>query len=93
MCETGVVLAQSYDREEIFAKRLLALLPFYIMRYEGDFDPIASNDKRTSALIAESDSLEIELTQIAVTKDKALLSERNASSHTQGERPITKGPS
>ena len=75
MYETGVVLAQSYDRDEIFSKRLLVLLPFYIMRYESEFDSIANSDEKTVALISECESLRLGLEQIAVAQDKALLYE------------------
>ena len=75
MYETGVVLAQSYGKEEIFAKELLILLPFYIMRYEGEFDDIAENNERTGELLAECEMLRFQLESAAISRDNALLYE------------------
>lgn len=51
--QTRVVKAQDYTGDEIFAKRLLLLLPFYIMRYERQFDEIACSEAQSARLVEE----------------------------------------
>lgn len=42
-----------YGIDEIFEKNLLSLLPFYILRYEKQFDIIEKDDKELSAFLEE----------------------------------------
>ena len=42
-----------YGIDEIFEKNLLSLLPFYILRYEKQFDNIEKDDKELSAFLEE----------------------------------------
>ena len=46
-----VVKAQLFDRDEIFEKRLLILLPYYLMRYEGTLPKIAGDGARRRAAL------------------------------------------
>jgi len=74
--ETRVVNSQSYGQDELFAKRLLMLMPFYIMRFEGDIDAIADDTVRTELLIAECERLRKQLERVTLSQDKALLYEQ-----------------
>lgn len=58
---TPTVKLQEYTREEIFRKRLLFFLPFYIIRYEKELPKIAKDPKRVSRLFAEYDEIRIQL--------------------------------
>ena len=42
-----------YGIDEIFEKNLLSLLPFYILRYEKQFDKIEKDDTKLSAFLEE----------------------------------------
>lgn len=57
------VKIQNYTRDEIFRKRLLFFLPFYILRYEKDLSNIAENFSQLNALVAEYHSLRLQLEQ------------------------------
>ena len=45
--------AGKYGIDEIFEKNLLSLLPFYILRYEKQFDKIEKDDTKLSAFLEE----------------------------------------
>ena len=45
--KTPVVKVQEYTREEIFEKRLLFFLPYYVMRYERQFRRIEGDERLT----------------------------------------------
>ena len=51
--ESKIIKVQNYTRNEIFQKKLLVLLPYYIMRYERDFESINEDADRISALLDE----------------------------------------
>ena len=59
--ETKIVKAQLFSSDEIFSKRLLLLLPYYLMRYEQSLAAIASDDQRTDQLVYECSELRSEL--------------------------------
>ena len=50
---TPVIKAQKYGLEEIFVKRLLCLLPYYIMKYEKALHEINENDEKLEELLNE----------------------------------------
>lgn len=50
---TKVVKAQLVSRDEIFRKRLLVLLPYYLIRYENELSRIAGDDELSMRLVAE----------------------------------------
>lgn len=58
---TPTVRLQEYTREEIFRKRLLFFLPFYIMRYEKELPEIAKDPERVSRLLAEYEEIRVQL--------------------------------
>ena len=59
--ETKIVKAQQYSSEEIFTKKLLLLLPYYLMRYERNLASIASDNQQSEQLVHECASLRTEL--------------------------------
>ena len=50
---TPVIKAQKYGLEEIFIKRLLCLLPYYIMKYEKALHEINEDDEKLGELLKE----------------------------------------
>ncbi len=58
---TPTVKLQEYTKEEIFQKRLLFFLPFYIMRYEKDLPEIARDPEQVSRLLAEYEEIRVRL--------------------------------
>lgn len=48
-----VIKVQEYTKDTIFQKKLLFLLPFYIMRYEKDAHRIENDESRLNSLLAE----------------------------------------
>jgi hypothetical protein len=62
--------------DEIFQKRLLLLLPYYLMRYETRAEAIARDDNRTAQLIVECLDLRARLETETVGTGDALLYEQ-----------------
>lgn len=58
---TPIIKLQEYTREEIFRKRLLFFLPFYIMRYEKELPDLAKNPEKISRLLAEYKKIRFQL--------------------------------
>jgi len=58
--------AQSYGADELFERGLLALVPFYLMRYEKELSAIAADDERASALLAELADMRADLEAAAL---------------------------
>ena len=58
--------AQSFSEDELFEKGLLALLPFFLMRYEHDLREIASDEGRTRELLDELSSMRASLESAAL---------------------------
>ena len=55
---TKAVNVQSYSEGEIFKKKLLMFLPYYILRYEGNIPTARKQDRdRLEALLAEYDDI------------------------------------
>lgn len=80
--KTPVIKVQQYGLEEIFIKRLLCLLPYYIMKYEKSLRQINEDKKRLGQLLAEYQQIyrglvqleqERVLTQYDVAELKALI--------------------
>ena len=71
--ESRIVKAQRYSSDEIFAKRLLLLLPFYIMRYERELAGIAHDELRTSELLRECSELRERLEEATLGAGRAVL--------------------
>ena len=63
---TRVVKAQLYSSAEIFEKRLLLLLPYYLMRYERGAAEIASSDIHTYRLLNECSELRRNLEEMTI---------------------------
>lgn len=59
--ETKVVKAQLFSSDEIFSKKLLLLLPYYLMRYEQNLSAIASDGQQSEQLVHECSELRTEL--------------------------------
>ena len=55
--KTPVVKVQDYTREEIFEKRLLFFLPYYVMRYERQFRRIEGDEGRLAELRGEFEAI------------------------------------
>ena len=70
-----VVKAQNYTSEELFAKRLFLLLPYYLMRYEKSLADIAQDGVRTAELVAECAQIRRCLELATLEKGDALLYE------------------
>ena len=73
--EAKVVKAQAYESEEIFEKKLLILLPYYLMRYERSLEQIAGDDVRTAQLVEECVDLNARLANTALDMGNRLLYE------------------
>ena len=74
--KTKVVKAQLISSNELFEKRLLLLLPYYLMRYENAIAQIANDDSRTAQLVAECSDLRANLESMTVeTGDTKLYEE------------------
>lgn len=56
-----VIKVQNYTKDTIFQKKLLFLLPFYIMRYEKAADQIENNDEKLSGLLQEYEDIRVKL--------------------------------
>lgn len=48
-----IVKVQNYTQDEIFQKRLLVFLPYYIMRYENDLKNMEEDNARLETLVQE----------------------------------------
>ncbi|MDO4807435.1 MAG: hypothetical protein Q4A07_09305 [Coriobacteriales bacterium] len=73
--EVKVFKVQLIGKEELFKKRLLILLPYYLMRYEQRLAAIEKDDEQTAHLIAECIELRMQLAEATIDKGDALLYE------------------
>ena len=73
--EAGVVKAQQFGRDELFEKRLLLLLPYYLMRYERALGEIEGDDARTAQVIADCAELRAGLEASTLAAGETLLYE------------------
>lgn len=55
--ESKVIKLQDYTKDAIFRKKLLLLLPFYIMRYENEIDEIERDSARRAKFKKECESV------------------------------------
>lgn len=58
---TPVIKVQNYTKTEIFQKKLLVFLPFYIMRYENSFREISENSHKLETFLAEYEEIRCDL--------------------------------
>lgn len=72
---TKVVKAQSYSSQQLVAKRLLILVPYYLMRYEQDIPQIANDPMLADQLIAKCSELRGELESLTVKSGDTVLYE------------------
>lgn len=70
---TPVIKVQRYTKDEIFQKRLLLFLPFYIMRYENSFKEIREDSDKLEKFLAEYEEICIELEKECSQKEKSAL--------------------
>ena len=75
---TPTVKLQEYTKEEIFQKRLLFFLPFYIMRYEKDLPKIARDPEQVSWLLAEYEEIRVQLKRELPTDEETAILTRLA---------------
>ncbi|MCR5420404.1 MAG: hypothetical protein K6E98_05325 [Lachnospiraceae bacterium] len=59
--ETKVIKAQNYTKDEIFQKKLLILVPFYLMRYESMFSKMDKDYEKRLSFLKECEDLRIRL--------------------------------
>ena len=52
---------QEYTKDDIFRKKLLFFLPFYIMRYEKELHSIEKDSKKTIEMVEDIESLIVDL--------------------------------
>ncbi|MCM1156793.1 MAG: hypothetical protein NC392_15670, partial [Roseburia sp.] len=68
--QVPTVKVQEYTRDEIFRKRLLFFLPFYIMRYEKELKGISENSSRLEELVGEYEGIREQLGDMLVREEK-----------------------
>lgn len=68
-----IIKVQDYSLEEIFKKRLLLFLPFYILRYEKEFAIIEQDDHRLACLLAEYQQLAAKLNRYLLEENQTTL--------------------
>jgi hypothetical protein len=73
--EVRVLKAQLIGKEELFQKRLLILLPYYLMRYEQELASIDKDDTQTSQLVAECTDLRMRLAEATIGRGDTMLYE------------------
>ena len=71
--ESRIINVQDYTSDEIFEKRLLLFLPYYIMRYQKEFARIEESKERFEAFLKEVESIRKRLERETVKKNKAFL--------------------
>lgn len=64
-----IIRVQSYSKKEIFAKRLLLFLPYYLMRYEKELSEICSDGDRLQTLLFEFEEIKQQL-EAACSEDE-----------------------
>ena len=63
-----VIMAQDYTVDSIFEKRLLALLPYHILRYESFLKSNSNNPKKVDKLLGDLEAICQRLLQIQETE-------------------------
>ena len=67
-----IIKAQEYTKDEIFEKNLLALLPYYFMRYEQSLPELCRDEESSRILVEELFDIRTRLEQ-AVSEEKGLI--------------------
>jgi len=67
-----IIKAQEYTKDEIFEKNLLALLPYYFMRYEQALPELCRDEESSRVLLEELYDIRTRLEQ-AVGEEKGLI--------------------
>lgn len=67
-----IIKAQEYTKDEIFEKNLLALLPYYFMRYEKSLSVLCKDEDSSRVLLEELLDIRTRLEQ-AVGEEKGLI--------------------
>lgn len=67
------VKVQEYTKDDIFRKRLLFFLPFYILRYEKELDAISRDFGRIDRLAAEYESIRLRLKEELPADEEEIL--------------------
>ena len=70
-----VVKAQLYSSAELFEKRLLILLPYYLMRYERKLAEIEASDDYSAQLVNECAWLRVKLDSVSLQTGDTVLYE------------------
>ncbi len=68
---TPVIKVKRYTKDEIFQKKLLLFLPFYIMRYENSFRKMQEDPKLMEQFLSEYEDIRTALEK-ECTKEKKL---------------------
>ena len=68
--QVPVVHAQAYTKDEIFQKKLIFLLPFYIMRYEKNRDQAETDPKFLEGILKEYADIEEYLEEELLDQDR-----------------------
>ncbi len=71
--KTPIIKVQNYTKDEIFQKKLLLFLPFYIMRYEKQLSEISKDIGKIEKLLSEYEDIRYCLEQQCCEKKKAAL--------------------
>ena len=67
-----VMKSQHYTLEEIFKKKLLFLIPFYIFSHEGRFEEYERDEMKLEALMSEYNRIKVSLEELS---DRRIISE------------------
>lgn len=67
-----IIKAQNYSKDEIFEKNLLALLPYYFMRYEQSLPELCRDEESSRILVDELIDIRTRLEQ-AIGEEKGLI--------------------
>lgn len=67
-----IIKVQEYSKDEIFEKNLLALIPYYFMRYEHSFPELCRDETSSRPLLEELADIRIRL-EHAIGEEKGLI--------------------
>lgn len=56
--------SQRYTLEEIFKKKLLFLIPFYIFSHEGNFEEYEQDEMKLQVLLSEYNQIKVGLEKL-----------------------------
>jgi len=74
--EAKVLKAQLIEKEELFDKRLLILLPYYLLRYESQLSHMGAGDEHARRIVEEFADLHQRLVDAMIEHGDALLYEQ-----------------